>query len=569
MPKQSLASIAKSVRTAMKKHSPEILTGIGIAGMITTTVMAVKATPKALILLEEKKDELDTDRLEPKDIIKAAWPCYIPAAVVGSISVFCLIGASSTNLRRNAALATAYTLSESTLKEYQEKVVETIGEKKEQSIRDSVSKDKMVKNPVREVILTESGGNTICYDVLSGRYFKSDRDKITRVMNELNRQMRDEMYVMLHSLTIEPISQGFEEYELKMGSIQTIMMSTGASLEEVNKYLQELNTYSDKTIYSFQDMTSNIGKFTNAGVGLEDAVMAIQGVSNVAAVSGANANEASRAMYNFAQALSAGYVKLIDWKSIENANMATVEFKTQLLESAVACGTLTKTADGMYKTVKGNVIDATHGFNDSLQDQWMTTEALVGTLRNYADETTEIGAKAFAAAQDVKTFTQLMDTLKEAVGSGWANTWEILFGDFEEAKELWTGLSQVIGGFIDAQADAEIGVTIYIHAIGPASNINIYNTETREVMKIDTVKLQKLTGKGIVASDDIVINTSKGDKSITLIREGVSYNILNCLDKNTDWFTLAKGDNIFAFTADSGVTNLQFRIENKVIYEGV
>lgn len=246
---------------------------------------------------------------------------------------------------------------------------------------------------------------------------------------------------MIESLTIAPISQGFDEYELKMGSIQTIMMSTGASLEEVNKYLNELNTYSDKTIYSFQDMTSNIGKFTNAGVGLEDAVMAIQGVSNVAAVSGANTNEASRAMYNFAQALSAGYVKLIDWKSIENANMATVEFKTQLLESAVACGTLTKTADGMYKTVKGNVIDATHGFNDSLQDQWMTTDALVGTLRQYADETTEIGKKAFAAAQDVKTFSQLMDTLKEAVGSGWAMTWEILFGDFEEAKVLWTSLS--------------------------------------------------------------------------------------------------------------------------------
>lgn len=124
-------------------------------------------------------------------------------------------------------------------------------------------------------------------------------------------------------------------------------------------------------------------------------------------------------------------------------------------------------------------------------------------------------------------------------------------------------------GVITYHGDSEIGVMIYIHAIGPANNINIYNTETREVMKIDTGKLQKLTGKGIVASDDIVINTSKGDKSITLIREGVSYNILNCLDKNTDWFTLAKGDNIFAFTADSGVTNLQFRIENKVIYEGV
>ena len=117
--------------------------------------------------------------------------------------------------------------------------------------------------------------------------------------------------------------------------------------------------------------------------------------------------------------------------------------------------------------------------------------------------------------------------------------------------------------------DAEIGVTIYIHAIGDATNITIYNTRTRDSMKIDTTKLEKLTGKGLVALDDIVINTSKGDKSITLVREGVSYNILNCLDKNAKWFTLTKGDNLFAFTADSGATNLQFRIENKVIYEGV
>lgn len=124
-------------------------------------------------------------------------------------------------------------------------------------------------------------------------------------------------------------------------------------------------------------------------------------------------------------------------------------------------------------------------------------------------------------------------------------------------------------GVITYHGDSEIGVLIYIHAIGPATNINIYNTETREVMRINTEKISSLTGKGIVASDDIVINTAKGEKSITLIREGVSYNILNCLDKNTDWFTLAKGDNIFAFTADSGVTNLQFRVENKVIYEGV
>ncbi len=124
-------------------------------------------------------------------------------------------------------------------------------------------------------------------------------------------------------------------------------------------------------------------------------------------------------------------------------------------------------------------------------------------------------------------------------------------------------------GVITYYGDAEIGVMIYIHAIGEATNINIYNTETREVMTINTTKIESLTGKGIIASDDIVINTLKGEKSITLVREGVSYNILNCLDKNTDWFTLSKGDNIFAFTAESGVTNLQFRIENKVIYEGV
>lgn len=259
---------------------------------------------------------------------------------------------------------------------------------------------------------------------------------------------------MLKSLTVDPIKDGFKEYELKMGSIQTIMASTGASLEEVNGYLQELNTYSDKTIYSFADMTNNIGKFTNAGVKLEDAVKAIQGISNEAAVSGANANEASRAMYNFAQALSAGYVKLIDWKSIENANMATVEFKQQLIDTALALGTVTDAGDGMYKTLDGNLFNATKNFNEVLQDQWMTSDVLIKTLKNYADESTDIGKKAFSAAQDVKTFTQLMDTLKEAVGSGWATTWEILFGNLEEAKSLWTNVSNVVGGFIDRQADA-------------------------------------------------------------------------------------------------------------------
>lgn len=221
MNKFNLPSIAKGVRTAIKKHSPEILTGIGIAGMITTAIMAVKATPKALILIEAEKerqndvllneaDENGWDNcaqitaLKPLDTIKTTWKCYIPAAVTGAMSVACLIGASSVNARRNAALATAYTLSESALKEYQEKVVETIGEKKEQSVRDAIAKDKIDRNPVtnREIIITEKG-NTLCYDAVSGRYFKSDIEKIRRVENELNHLLFKETYVSLNEFYYE------------------------------------------------------------------------------------------------------------------------------------------------------------------------------------------------------------------------------------------------------------------------------------------------------------------------------------------------------------------------------
>jgi tape measure domain-containing protein len=258
---------------------------------------------------------------------------------------------------------------------------------------------------------------------------------------------------IVSAFTIDPVKTGFQEYELKMGSIQTIMASTGASLETVNGYLNELNEYSDKTIYSFSDMTQNIGKFTNAGVKLEDAVMAIKGISNEAAVSGANANEASRAMYNFAQALSAGYVKLIDWKSIENANMATVEFKNELIKTAVELGVVTKASDGMYKTLSGNTFNATKNFNEVLNDQWMTTDVLIKTLGRYADETTDLGKKAYSSAQDVKTFSMMMDTLKESAQSGWAQTWELIVGDFEEAKSFWTYLTGVFSKMIEASAE--------------------------------------------------------------------------------------------------------------------
>ena len=259
---------------------------------------------------------------------------------------------------------------------------------------------------------------------------------------------------LINTFAIEPRTQGFSEYELKMGSVQNIMNATGASVEEVGRYLYELNTYADKTIYSFSDMTANIGKFTNAGVGLDKAVAAIQGISNEAAISGANANEASRAMYNFAQALSQGSVKLIDWKSIELANMATVDFKNQLIQTAVSMGTLVE-QNGKYisttKDATGHVsaaFDATSMFNDSLSSQWLTTDVLVTTLGRYADETTDIGKKAFAAAKDVKTFSMMWDTLKESAGSGWAETFELIFGNFEEAKTLWTSLTTVFGDVI-------------------------------------------------------------------------------------------------------------------------
>lgn len=265
---------------------------------------------------------------------------------------------------------------------------------------------------------------------------------------------------LINSFAIQPIKAGFDEYELKINSIKTMLASgktkSGAAvdLEMVNTELEKLNKYADQTIYSFSDMTSNIGKFTNAGVDLETSVQAIKGIANAAALSGASSGEASRAMYNFSQALSAGYVKLIDWKSIENANMATVEFKTQLLESAVAAGTLKKQSDGMYKVISsGDVISATKGFNDSLQDQWMTTEALTKTLNDYADETTEIGKKATEAATKVRTWSQLMDTTKEALQSGWAETWENIFGNFDDATDLWSGISKTLGNIIGKSAD--------------------------------------------------------------------------------------------------------------------
>ena len=326
----------------------------------------------------------------------------------------------------------------------------------------------------------------------------------TRVLQNITDKVQGAVSQLANDALIQPLKDGFAEYELQMDSVQTIMSSTGESVGKVNAYLDELNEYADRTIYSFSDMTANIGKFTNAGVSLDKAVAAIQGVSNVAAISGANTNEASRAMYNFAQALSAGSVKLIDWKSIENANMATVGFKQTLIDTAVAMGTLRKEGDKYVSTTtdaNGKVseaFNATSMFNDSLSSQWMTTDVLVQTLQQYSTDVRtltedekklyeeqlrglgytdeqiaaieELGIKAANAAKDVKTFSQLIDTLKESLGSGWTKTWQLVFGDLNEAKVLWTAVNDVLSGFIGKVSDSRNSILETWHKSGYTYN---------------------------------------------------------------------------------------------------
>lgn len=207
MKNSNVTKLIKNVQFELTKHSPEILTGLGIAGMITTTVLAVRATPKAMKICEaEKLDRINNYIGEPTKIeyVKACWKCYIPTVVTGAMSIACLIGASSVNIRRNAALATAYKLSETALNEYKEKVVETIGEKKEKSIKDAIDKEHIEKNPLQQndIIITGKG-DTLCYDKMFGRYFKSDIDKLKKIENELNRRMRNEDYISLNEFYYE------------------------------------------------------------------------------------------------------------------------------------------------------------------------------------------------------------------------------------------------------------------------------------------------------------------------------------------------------------------------------
>lgn len=309
------------------------------------------------------------------------------------------------------------------------------------------------------------------------------------------------------SLTLQPIMDGFAEYETQMNSIQTILSNTrseGTNIQQVNSALDELNHYADQTIYNFTEMTRNIGTFTAAGVDLNTSVNAIQGIANLAAVSGSNSQQASTAMYQLSQALATGTVKLMDWNSVVNAGMGGQVFQDALKETSKELGT------GAEAAIKAN-----GSFRESLQTGWLTSQVLTETLKkfttsgamewvaNYCDvskdavqsaydqayanskatdsigkqqdaidgcaealakqtgkskdaikETLALAYDAQNAATKVKTFSQLIDTLKEALGSGWTKSWQIMIGDFEEAQEMWTNVSVVLSDMINKSADA-------------------------------------------------------------------------------------------------------------------
>lgn len=194
MNKKQIAKAFVDAKKTLAKHSPEILTGVGIAGMVTTTILAVRATPKAITLIEEKKKEEGVDNLKPVEVVKTTWRCYVPTVITGVLATSCLIGATNVSLRRNAALATAYKLSETALIEYKDKVVETVGEKKEQIIKEKVVQEKVENNPpVNNEIIITNNGTSLCYDYSSGRYFESSINKIKEAQNAINERLLHSM----------------------------------------------------------------------------------------------------------------------------------------------------------------------------------------------------------------------------------------------------------------------------------------------------------------------------------------------------------------------------------------
>ncbi len=347
------------------------------------------------------------------------------------------------------------------------------------------------------------------------------------------------------AFTLDPIRQGFAEYETNMKSIQTILANTasdGTTLKDVTKSLDELNQYSDQTIYNFAEMTKNIGTFTAAGVDLQTSTEAIKGIANLAAVSGSTSEQAASGMYQLSQAIATGTVRLIDWNSVTNAGMGGEVFQKALFETGKTLGTI---ADTPIDTTFEEWTAGGNSFRSSLEDNWLTSEVLTTTLKGFTGDLTEAQIKALGytdkqaaeilkmgkiasdAATEVKTLSQLLSTTKENLGSGWSESFRIIIGDFDQAKKLFTDINNSVKGFADNSSDARNGVLEQWRDFGGRTRLIIGLTEAfkslgtifkpiqeafREIFPRKTGKdLLELTKKFVYFAKDLAITGETAD----------------------------------------------------------
>lgn len=401
-----------------------------------------------------------------------------------------------------------------------------------------------------------------------------------RVISNLTDSVYNFTARTIKSLSVDQVTAGWSKYEQKTSAVQTIMAATrkdigtlyadeAEQMEAVNAQLEKLNWFTDETSYSFLDMVNNIGKFTSNGRALDESVTAMMGISTWAAISGAKVQEASRAMYNLSQALGTGSVQVRDWMSIENANMATYEFKQMAIETAEALGTLKKRSDGVWESLAGHEVTV-ESFRENLKDDWFTSDVLLETLQNYgtftealkiATEETdttateflramrrfeegenvdedlipwiqelsqaqyELGRRAFQAAQEAKTFTEAIDATKDAVSTGWMNSFEKIFGDYQTAKTFWTDIANDLWEIFAGGGESRNSMLDV--AFGKVTDVIDDNETVKEAKNAWSEFEEQLNDAGLSMDDfrasyEKVIEASDDDALKKLVDEGNS-----------------------------------------------
>lgn len=426
-------------------------------------------------------------------------------------------------------------------------------------------------------------------DVVSAKFSALQVMGVTALANITN-SVVNSAKAMISAITIDPVRDGLTEYETQMNAIQTILANTqkeGTDVERVNAALRELNTYADKTIYNFTEMTRNIGTFTAAGVKLDDSVSAIKGIANLAAVSGSNSQQASTAMYQLSQALASGTVKLMDWNSVVNAGMGGQVFQDAL----------TRTSEHLQTGAKA-AIEANGSFRESLSTGWLTTEVLTQTLDQFAtaaetqeeyqaavkkfveqgytkEEATQMADMAKTAndaATKVKTFRQLIDTLKEAMGSGWTTSWQLIIGDFEEAKEMWSNVSDFFSNIINNVSDFRNDVLKSALGKGFTELADKITGVTEPVNKA----IAAVEDLGSVVDDVLAGKFGNGDERFNALTEaGKNYyavqnkvnEALGCAFRYTEDQIKAQGEALGTTTAETGATTELTDEKKKLIKE--